>query len=74
MGTSNSTLLGPSVAKKAAESLAIGGAALVSSMRFAHVNVSAMTDARERWKVYKAAGHAMAYWQQTDSCWWEKKA
>ena len=35
---------------------------------------AAVADARERWKTYKAAGHAMAYWQQTDSGGWEKKA
>ena len=35
---------------------------------------AAVADARERWKIYKAAGHVMAYWQQTDSGGWEKKA
>jgi len=35
---------------------------------------AAVADARERWKTYKAAGHVMAYWQQTDSGSWEKKA
>ncbi len=34
----------------------------------------AVADARERWKAYKAAGHVMAYWQQTDGGGWEKKA
>ena len=29
---------------------------------------------RERWKAYKAAGHAVVYWQQTPSGGWEKKA
>lgn len=29
--------------------------------------------ARMRWKTYKDAGHAISYWQQTDSG-WEKKA
>lgn len=28
--------------------------------------------ARERWKVYKDAGHALAYWQQTESGWKKK--
>ncbi len=35
---------------------------------------AAVADARERWKTYKAAGHVMAYWQQTDGGGWEKKA
>ena len=35
---------------------------------------AAVADARERWKTYKAAGHVMAYWQQTDEGGWEKKA
>lgn len=30
--------------------------------------------AREKWKAYKEAGHAVAYWKQTDSGGWEKKA
>jgi DNA polymerase III subunit chi len=34
---------------------------------------AAVAAARVRWKIYKAAGHTMAYWQQTDSG-WEKKA
>ena len=34
----------------------------------------AVADSRERWKAYKAAGHAIVYWQQTDSGGWEKKA
>ena len=35
---------------------------------------SAVADSRERWKAYKAAGHTLAYWQQTASGGWEKKA
>ncbi len=35
---------------------------------------TALADARERWKEYKNAGHVVAYWQQTDSGGWEKKA
>lgn len=35
---------------------------------------SAVADARERWKAYKTAGHAVAYWQQTDTGGWEKRA
>ena len=34
---------------------------------------AAVADSRERWKTYKAAGHAVVYWQQTDRG-WEKKA
>ncbi|MCX7363616.1 MAG: DNA polymerase III subunit chi [Alphaproteobacteria bacterium] len=34
----------------------------------------AVTQSREQWKAYKAAGHTIAYWQQTDSGGWEKKA
>ena len=34
----------------------------------------AVAAARERWKTYKAAGHAVVYWQQTAAGGWEKKA
>ncbi len=34
----------------------------------------AVADSRERWKAYKAAGHAVVYWQQTLAGGWEKKA
>lgn len=30
--------------------------------------------ARTQWKAYKEAGHELAYWQQTDTGGWEKKA
>jgi DNA polymerase-3 subunit chi len=30
--------------------------------------------ARERWQKYKAAGHAVTYWQQSPQGKWEKKA
>lgn len=30
--------------------------------------------ARERWKIYRDAGHAVSYWQQNDKGGWEKKA
>lgn len=30
--------------------------------------------ARARWKAYKEAGHAITYWQQTESGGWEQKA
>ena len=34
---------------------------------------AAVRAARERWKAYREAGHAVTYWQQTDGG-WEKKA
>ena len=34
----------------------------------------AVTQARERWKVEKDAGHSIAYWQQKPGGGWEKKA
>ena len=33
----------------------------------------AVAQTRERWKEYKAAGHAVVYWQQTAAGGWEKK-
>ena len=35
---------------------------------------AAVAESRERWKAYKAAGHAVAYFQQTAAGGWEKKA
>jgi DNA polymerase III subunit chi len=35
---------------------------------------TAVADSRERWRAYKAAGHTLAYWQQTATGGWEKKA
>jgi DNA polymerase III subunit chi len=35
---------------------------------------TAVGEARERWKTYKAAGHTVIYWQQTQTGSWEKKA
>jgi len=32
-----------------------------------------VTTARERWRGYAAAGHALTYWQQTERGGWEKK-
>ena len=32
-----------------------------------------VTTARERWRGYTAAGHALTYWQQTEQGGWEKK-
>lgn len=38
-------------------------------------NDPAATDAaRQRWKVYKDAGHTLTYWQQTERGGWEQKA
>lgn len=34
---------------------------------------AAVAQARERWKLYKDAGHGLTYWQQTDSGGWERK-
>jgi DNA polymerase-3 subunit chi len=34
----------------------------------------AVLAARQRWKSYKAAGHQLTYWQQTERGAWEKKA
>ena len=34
----------------------------------------AVSDARARWTAYKAAGHAIEYWQQGERGGWEKKA
>ncbi|MFD1694497.1 DNA polymerase III subunit chi [Roseibium aestuarii] len=34
----------------------------------------ALGEARQTWKAVKAAGHALTYWQQTESGGWEKKA
>jgi DNA polymerase-3 subunit chi len=35
---------------------------------------AAVAESRERWKNYRAAGHSLAYWQQTAAGGWEKKA
>ncbi|UYN97359.1 MAG: DNA polymerase III subunit chi [Enhydrobacter sp.] len=35
---------------------------------------AAVAESRERWRAYKAAGHAVIYWQQTPAGGWEKKA
>jgi len=34
----------------------------------------AVAEARGHWKALKAAGHALTYWQQSESGRWEKKA
>jgi DNA polymerase-3 subunit chi len=33
---------------------------------------AAVSAARERWKAYKAAGHTLTYWKQSDDGRWEK--
>lgn len=33
---------------------------------------AAVAAARERWKAYKAAGHTLTYWKQSDNGRWEK--
>lgn len=35
---------------------------------------AATAAARERWKIYKDAGHTLTYWQQTEQGGWTKKA
>jgi len=37
-------------------------------------NEEALSQARERWKAEKSAGHAVTYWQQKPNGGWEKKA
>ncbi len=39
---------------------------------FDGTNETATAGARERWKVVKAAGHELHYWQQTQTGWQEK--
>jgi DNA polymerase-3 subunit chi len=36
-------------------------------------DAEAVTAARERWRSYKAEGHALTYWQQNARAGWEKK-
>jgi DNA polymerase-3 subunit chi len=35
-------------------------------------DAAAVVAARERWKAAKAAGHTLAYWQQTETSWQKK--
>ncbi len=37
-------------------------------------DAEAVEAARARWRTLQAGGHALTYWQQTDSGGWEKKA
>jgi DNA polymerase-3 subunit chi len=34
----------------------------------------ALAQARARWQRYRAAGHVLSYWQQTDAGAWQKKS
>ena len=34
----------------------------------------AVSDSRDRWRAYKAAGHTLVYWQETPTGGWDKKA
>ena len=36
-------------------------------------DAAAVTAARDRWRVYKAEGHTLSYWQQKPNGGWEKK-
>lgn len=51
----------------------IGAYALVCDM-FDGNDETALASARERWKRYKAEGHAVTYWQQGERGGWEQKA
>lgn len=35
---------------------------------------TAVTEARERWRAYQAAGHALTYWQEDESGRWTQRA
>lgn len=37
-------------------------------------NPTAVSEARERWKSYKEAGHTLIYWQQSENGGWSQKA
>ncbi len=59
----------------------IDGVAVPDVARFARVfdlfdgaDQAARAAARERWSAAKAAGHALAYWQQRDAGGWERKS
>ncbi|MDA5194359.1 DNA polymerase III subunit chi [Govanella unica] len=41
---------------------------------FDGANDPSVQSARERWKLYKAAGHNLTYWQQRQDGGWDKKA
>jgi DNA polymerase-3 subunit chi len=41
---------------------------------FDGLDEAAVGAARSRWAAYKAAGHTLTYWQQTDRGGWEKRA
>jgi DNA polymerase-3 subunit chi len=56
-----------------AESAALGDYTLACDL-FDGNDDDAVAAARRRWKMAKAAGHDLTYWQQTDRGGWEKKA
>jgi len=49
----------------------IGSFARVLEM-FDGTDSTALQTARDHWKVYKADGHTVTYWKQTDRGGWEK--
>lgn len=51
----------------------IGGYTLCCEL-FDGLNDEAVATARQRWAEYKAAGHAITYWQQGERGGWEKRA
>ena len=51
----------------------VGGFRLVCEV-FDGRDADAVAAARGRWQDYRAAGHAVTYWQQTDRGAWEQKA
>ena len=56
----------------------VGSAALGAYQRcldlFDGNDEAAVAAARERWRLAKAAGHELTYWQQTEAGGWSKKA
>ncbi len=56
-----------------ASSERLGDYALVCAL-FDGNDEQAVGAARDHWQAYKAAGHELTYWQQTERGGWEKKA
>lgn len=56
-----------------AEAAHVAAYALVCDL-FDGNDETALAAARERWKRYKAEGHAVTYWQQSERGGWEQKA
>jgi DNA polymerase-3 subunit chi len=61
------------VLAEGAQSAAVGTYARCLDM-FDGNDANAVAAARERWRAYAAAGHALTYWQQNARGGWEKKA